>query len=162
MSGELRPEQRIAIERATNLSEEDLSDLGKLAIVLTKRAESREIDPELLGDIMSSSSHELFVARNDATRVVGMATMSLVLGPVAGRVAYLEDFATNAEQQGSGIGGKLWDEIVAWSQEQRAATLEFTSNPNREDARAFYERRGAEMRDTGAFRFVVPSVESAA
>jgi GNAT superfamily N-acetyltransferase len=143
----------VHIERVSRLSRDDADQLGVLAVELTQNFKNRNIDEGLLMQIMKSPSHDLFVARNQIAQPVGMATMSLVLGPVAGRVAYLEDFVVSREARGQRVGSKLWREVEKWSVEQGAEKIEFTSNPKRQAAHAFYLAQGAKVRESTVFRY---------
>lgn len=116
---------------------------------LSQRKDSTPMSEELLTEIIDSPHHEQLVARLDG-KIVGTATLSIILGPAAGRVGYLEDFVTDSELRGIGIGAKLWDEIVAWCNEHDI-DLEFTSKPSREAAHKFYRSHGAVVRETTVF-----------
>ena len=152
----------IEIERLSSLKDGDVQAIEKLAIDLTDKFNGRQLDSELLFDIMKSPNHDLFLARNKLAMPVGMATMSLIMGPVAGRIAYLEDFVTSAEARGQGVGKLLWREIEEWSREQGAARIEWTCKPSRVAAHGFYASQGAEIRETDAFRLVLPPEDAEA
>ncbi|MCL1930041.1 GNAT family N-acetyltransferase [Candidatus Saccharibacteria bacterium] len=141
-----------SVERLSFCERDDVEQLGKLALELTEKFEGRQIDKKLLRDIMDSPSHDLLVARDKLAQPVGMATMSLIMGPVAGRIAYLEDFVVSEAARGQHVGGALWLEIENWSREQGAKRIEWTCNPSREAAHGFYMAKGAQIRETDVFR----------
>ena len=87
--------------------------------------------------------------------MVGTATLNLIVG-TAGEKAWLEDFVTSSEEsvRGKGMGYAIWGELLNWCRE-REVNLSFTSNPDREAARRFYERQGAEIIATTVFRVPV-------
>jgi acetyltransferase, GNAT family len=83
--------------------------------------------------------------------VVGMATLALLVGPIAGRKIYLDDFVTDPSVQGKGVGSRLWDAMLSWGQQHGAAKLTFTSNPKRQAAHRFYLHKGATIYNTTVF-----------
>lgn len=141
----------ITIERMNNFSDQDLKDLAKLGHSLFDF--DGQIDTKVLDFIISHpESHVQIVARSDG-RIVGAATLSIVSGAlVAGNNAYLQDFAVSSEIQNQGIGGRIWDEMITWCKENQVQRLEFTSRPAYTDAHKFYEKRGATIRETDAFK----------
>ncbi|GEM_PF-1668499 len=141
----------LSIETLHTYSEQDAKELGFLMKSLSERYDGHPIDQELLQAIITSPDADQLVARLKG-RIVGAATLSTVMGPIAGRVGYLNDFVTDAEVQGQGIGSRLWGEVERWCVE-RNVPLIFTSRESRQAAHAFYERQGAEIVDTTAFRF---------
>jgi GNAT superfamily N-acetyltransferase len=141
----------IEIERLESFTDQDIKDLAKLGDALFDF--DGKIDARVLDFIVSHpDSHVQIVARSDG-RIVGAATLSIVSGAlVAGNNAYLQDFSVSSEIQGQGIGGKVWDEMILWCKENQVQRLEFTSRPAYANAHKFYEKRGATIRDTDAFK----------
>jgi len=135
-----------AVERLTDYSHEDAAQLGRLMPFLSDSFSGEPIDAELLGTIIASPYHDQLVARLEG-RIVGAATLSLVIGAAAGKKGYLEDFVTDPDVREQGIGGKVWDEMMAWCKEQ-GVNLDFTSRPSREAAHKFYHSHGAVVRET--------------
>jgi len=139
----------ISIERLTAYSQKDAIDIGRLMPFLSQRMNDKPIDQKLLTQIIESPYHEQIVARLNG-KIVGAATLSIIMGPAVGKQARLEGFVTDPEIRGRGIGSRIWDEILLWCNE-RDIDLEFTSNPSRAAAHRFYLTRGAEIRDTTTF-----------
>lgn len=139
----------IHVERLQTYTHEDATEIGLLMPYLSSSFPSSPISEELLRTIIESDYHDQLVAREDNRRIVGSATLSLILGAGAGGKAYLEDFVTNPETKG--VGSALWQEMGAWCVE-RDVELHFTSRSSRIAAQHFYLNRGAEIRDTNAFR----------
>lgn len=140
----------VSVERLTEYSFEDAAGIGRLMPFLSERLSSDPIPEDLLREIIDSPHHEQLVARLDS-RIVGAATLSLLMGPAAGRAGYLEDFVTDPELRGRGIGDTLWTEMMQWCDEHGIG-LEFTSKPSRQAAHRFYLSHGAVVRDTTVFR----------
>jgi ribosomal protein S18 acetylase RimI-like enzyme len=133
----------------------DLSiGIGKLMPVLNHDLSDQPIDPELLKTIISSPHHGLFVARSD-DETVGVAVLSIVMGTDIGRNAYLESFTVSPDFQGQGISSKLWDAMINWAKGRNCQKLEFTSNPKRKRAIAFYQKHDAQIYQTNFFRVVL-------
>lgn len=141
----------VSVETLRTYTEQDAHELGHLMKSLSDSYDGRPIDQALLEAIISSPDADQLVARLRG-RIVGAATLSTVMGPVAGRVGYLNDFVTDAEVQGQGVGSRLWAEIEQWCVD-RDVPLIFTSRESRHAARTFYERQGVEVVDTTPLRF---------
>jgi len=139
----------VQIEYLIEYTPEDAAAIGRLMPFLSQKLSNKPIPEELLTQIIESPYHEQLVARLDG-KIVGAATLSIIMGPAVGRQARLESFVTDPEVRGQGIGSKIWDEALRWCVE-RQIDLEFTSNPSRKAAHDFYLARGAEIRDTTVF-----------
>ena len=94
----------------------------------------------------------MLLAIDDNDRIIGIATLSVTMGPITRKNAYLEDFVTDSSVRGQGIGSALWDEMLKWSAEKGCHNLCFTCGHGREASQEFYKRRGAEIYDTNFFR----------
>ena len=105
---------------------------------------------QALEAVIAAENQTLLLARLDG-RVVGMATLALLVGPIAGRKIYLDDFVTDPSVQGKGVGSRLWDAMLSWGQQHGAAKLTFTSNPKRQAAHRFYLHKGATIYNTTVF-----------
>ena len=140
------------IEVLAAYSSEDAAMMGSLLPYLSDKFDGAPLDEGLLRDIISSPHHDQLVARNTDGAIVGMATVSVVLGAGVTRGAYLEDFVVHPDTQGMGVGGALWEAIISWCQEKGAKKLDFTSSPSKEAAQRFYLKHGAVVRDTNHFR----------
>lgn len=138
-----------SIERLTKYLPEDAAAIGRLMPFLSQKLSDMPISEDLLTQIIESPYHEQIVARLDG-KIVGAATLSIIMGPAVGRQARLESFVTDPEIRGQGIGSKIWAEALRWCVE-RQVDLEFTSNPSRKSAHKFYLARGAEIRNTTVF-----------
>ncbi len=139
----------VSVNRLEQYSEADAAGLGRLARFLSEKFDGNPINKEFLEEIIRSPYHDLLIARIE-NRIVGAATLNILMGAAAGKIGYLEDFVTDPNVRRQGIGGKIWDEIVIWCK-QHDVDLEFTSKPSREDAHRFYLARGATIRETTVF-----------
>ena len=138
------------VERLREYHPDDAAGIGRLMPFLNDRLSGEPMDEDLLKAIVDSPYHEQLVARLDG-RIVGAATMNILMGPGAKKEGYLEDFVTDPELRGLGIGEKIWQEMMQWCKEQGIA-LTFTSHPSREEAHRFYLKHGAEIRETTVFK----------
>ena len=143
----------VTVERLTKYSSEDAVQLGRLMPFLSQSFSGGPVNKSLLKEIIASPYHDQLVARLDG-RIVGAATLSLIMGAAAGKKGYLEDFVVDPEIRQKGIGGQLWDEMMRWCK-QNSVDLHFTSRPSRQAAHSFYICHGATVRDTTVFRAVV-------
>jgi ribosomal protein S18 acetylase RimI-like enzyme len=102
--------------------------------------------------LLASPVTSQFVAREDAGRVVGVATLIVFRIPTALR-AWIEDVITDEAARGQGIGEALTRAMLDRARELGCATVDLTSRPSREAANRLYQRVGFEQRDTNVYRF---------
>ncbi len=141
------------IETLTEYSEKTANRVRELLIQLSRSGKDRgEIPKEWFDHLIASPYHDMLVAYDDDENIVGIATLSIIMGPIVRKVAYLEDFVTDAALRGKGIGSALWDAMLDWAKEKGCSELCFTSGHGREAAQTFYLNRGAEIYDTNYFR----------
>lgn len=153
------PEPHIEVGPLRNLNKTDEKDLERLFAALSSRLEGKPLDKNLLNRILFYPDYEQLVARING-RIVDAATLSVVIGLGSGSTGYLNDFVTDPEHRGQGIGDILWEEIVKWCHD-RDIDLTFTSKPAREDAHRFYLRHGAEIQETTVFKVRTSSDDDA-
>lgn len=141
------------IETLTEYTEETANRVRELLIQLSRSGKDRgEIPKEWFDNLIASPYHDMLVAYDDNNKIAGIATLSIIMGPIVRKIAYLEDFVTDASLRGQGIGSQLWDAMLVWAKEKNCTELCFTSGHGREEAQAFYLKRGAEIYDTNYFR----------
>lgn len=142
------------IKILTEYSEDTANRIRELLIQLSRSGKDRgEIPKEWFNDLITSPYHDMLVAYDDNDKIIGIATLSIIMGPIVRKVAYLEDFVTDASLRGQGIGTNLWNAMLDWAKEKGCTELCFTSGHGREAAQAFYLKRGAEIYDTNYFRY---------
>ena len=141
------------VKRVTEYSPELAQRVRELLIQLSRSGKDKgEVPEEWFSDIINSPWHDLLVALDDDGRVIGMASLSVSMGPGISKNAYLEDFVVDAEARTGGVGSALWNEMLAWGREKGCKRMEFTCGNGREIAQAFYKKHGAEVYDTNFFR----------
>ncbi len=140
------------IKRLDKYTPEVADDVRKLLVQLSRSGKDRgEIPREWFNELIDSPYHDMILAiEND--KIIGIATVSVHMGPIIRKNVYLEDFVTDASVRGKGIGSAIWDEIIKWGQEKGCNNLEFTCGNGREAAQEFYKNHGAEIYDTNFFR----------
>lgn len=111
-----------------------------------------EIPKSWFEHIIASPWHDLLLAEDD-DEIIGMASVSVIMGAGIMKNAYLEDFVVNTNIRAKGVGTALWNEVVKWAKEKNCKKLEFTCGEGREVAQEFYKKRGAEIYQTNFFRF---------
>lgn len=128
--------------------------MGKLLTQLSTKWDGSAVSREWIEAVIDSPWHDQLLAFDESGKLVGMATMSAVMGAKIGQNAYLEDFVVDAECRGQGIGSKMWDEIVKWGKMRGCRRLEFTASgkDKKSGAVQFYLKRGVEIYDTNFFR----------
>ncbi|MBR0242508.1 GNAT family N-acetyltransferase [Candidatus Saccharibacteria bacterium] len=141
------------ITRLTTYTEETANRIRELLVQLSRSGKDRgEIPREWFDELISSPYHDMLLALDDNDKIIGIATLSIIMGPIVRKNAYLEDFVTDESVRGRGIGSKLWDAMLDWAKEKGCAELNFTSGQGREAAWRFYQGKGAEIYDTNFFR----------
>ena len=144
------------IKTLTEYTPEAAARIRELLIQLSRSGKDRgEIPKEWFDDIINSPSHDMLLAVDDNGKIQGIATLSIIMGPIVRKVAYLEDFVTDSAVRGQGVGGQLWEAMLAWAKAKNCTELNFTSGHGREAAQEFYKNRGAEIYDTNFFRKII-------
>ena len=148
-------EEKIALEIGvmTEYDGEVAAAMGQLLTNLSSHYDGEPVPRERLEDIIESPWHDVILAF-ERKELVGMASMTVIQGALVGRNAYLEDFVVAAGHEGQGIGSQIWEKILQWGHDKKCARLEFTSSGRgkKQGAVDFYLSKGAEKRDTNAFR----------
>jgi ribosomal protein S18 acetylase RimI-like enzyme len=93
----------------------------------------------------------IFIAEDDAKRIVGCATLCVYESP-SGRKASVEDVVVSSAFRGQGIGRTLLQRIIDFAGSKLTPIdLHLTSNPSRAEANALYQALGFEKRDTNVY-----------
>ncbi len=140
------------IKRLDKYTLETADAIRKLLVQLSRSGKDRgEIPKEWFDELIDSPYHDMILALED-DKIIGIATVSIHMGPIVRKNVYLEDFVTDASVRGRGVGSAIWNEIIKWGQEKGCNNLEFTCGNGREVAQEFYKNHGAEIYDTNFFR----------
>ena len=141
------------IELLTKYDKKVADRIRQLLIQLSRSGKDRgEIPREWFDYLIKSDSHDMLVAYNDNNDIIGIATLSIIMGPIVRKAAYLEDFVTDESVRGQGVGSALWQAMLDWAKNKGCTELCFTSGHGREAAQKFYLKKGAEIYDTNYFR----------
>ena len=76
-----------------------------------------EIPKSWFEHIIASPWHDLLLAEDD-DEIIGMASVSVIMGAGIMKNAYLEDFVVNINIRAKGVGTALWNEVVKWAKEK--------------------------------------------
>ena len=97
----------------------------------------------------------IFIAENDAKRIVGCATLCVYESPT-GRKASVEDVVVSSAYRGQGIGRTLLQRIIDFAGSKLSPIdLHLTSNPTRVEANALYQALGFELRETNVYKMEI-------
>jgi GNAT superfamily N-acetyltransferase len=141
------------VVRFTTYTKEIADACRALLIDLSRSGKDKgEIPESWFKEIAASPYHDLLLAESDDGQILGMATLSVVMGAGIKKNAYLEDFVTAASARGQGVGTALWEEMLVWAKEKGCNNLEFTCGNGREASQQFYKNHGATIYDTNFFR----------
>lgn len=137
----------------TEYTPETANRIRELLIQLSRSGKDRgEIPKEWFDELIASPFHDMLLAIDDDGKIQGIATVSVIMGPIVRKNSYLEDFVTDKAVRGKGVGSLLWEAILQWSMAHGCKELNFTSGQGREEAWKFYQGRGAEIYETNFFR----------
>ena len=140
------------IAKLEKYTPEVANQIRKLLIQLSRSGKDRgEIPREWFEELISSPYHDMLIATGE-DKIIGIATLSVHMGPIIHKNAYLEDFVTDQTVRGKGTGSALWQAILEWAAEKDCKNLEFTCGNGREIAQQFYKNHGATVYDTNFFR----------
>ena len=140
------------ITKLDKYTPEAADQIRKLLIQLSRSGKDRgEIPQEWFDELIASPYHDMLIAVED-NKIIGIATLSVHMGPIIRKNAYLEDFVTDQTVRGKGIGSALWDAMLDWAKEKGCHNLEFTCGNGREASQQFYKNHGATIYDTNFFR----------
>ena len=141
------------VERLQQYTPEIATRIRELLIQLSRSGKDRgEIPKEWFDELINSPFHDILVAYDENNNIVGIATLSVTMGPITRKNAYLEDFVTDITVRGQGAGSALWDAMLEWCAEKGCGNLCFTCGKGREAAQGFYKAHGAEIYETNFFR----------
>ena len=142
------------IKRLDKYTPETADRVRQLLIQLSRSGKDRgDIPKEWFDELINSEYHDMLLAIDDDGKILGIATLSIIMGPIIRKNAYLEDFVTDKDVRGKGVGSALWNEMLNWAKEKGCKELNFTSGHGREPAQEFYKHKGAEIYDTNFFRY---------
>lgn len=140
------------ITTLTKYDKQTADRIRELLIQLSRSGKDRgDIPREWFDELIASPYHDMLIAEDEG-QIVGIATLSVKMGPITRKNAYLEDFVTDTTIRGKGIGSALWDAMLDWARAKGCQDLEFTCGHGREAAQAFYQKKGASIYDTNFFR----------
>jgi GNAT superfamily N-acetyltransferase len=140
------------ITKLDKYTPEAADQIRKLLIQLSRSGKDRgEIPQEWFDELIASPYHDMLIAVED-NKIIGIATLSIHMGPIIRKNAYLEDFVTDQTVRGKGIGSALWDAMLDWAKDKGCNNLEFTCGNGREASQQFYKNHGATIYDTNFFR----------
>ncbi len=143
----------IEIKRLQEYNPETATRMRQLLVELSRSGKDKgEIPAEWFQDIIASPWHDVLLAIDEG-KILGMASVSIIMGAGIRRNVYLEDFVVSADARGKGVGRLLWQAMLDWGREKGAQKMEFTCGAGRESAQQFYLANGAEIYDTNFFRF---------
>ena len=109
------------------------------------------VTPEMQRRAVGAPGTRIFVAEDDAKRIVGCATLCVYESPT-GRKASIEDVVVLPAYRGQGIARTLLQRIVDFAGSRLSPiNLRLTSNPSRVEANALYEALGFVQRETNVY-----------
>ena len=138
----------------TKYSTKTADRIRELLIQLSRSGKDRgEIPREWFEDLINSPYHDMLLAIDeDNDQIIGIATLSVTMGPITRKNAYLEDFVTDSSIRGQGVGSALWDAMLDWARSKGCGKLVFTCGQGREASQEFYKHHGATVYDTNFFQ----------
>ncbi len=131
------------------LTESQIADL--LGLMKELNAELT-VTPEMQRRAVGAPGTRIFVAEDDAKRIVGCATLCVYESPT-GRKASIEDVVVLSTYRGQGIGRTLMQRIIDFAGSKLSPIdLRLTSKPSRVEANALYQELGFKKRETNVYQ----------
>lgn len=112
---------------------------------------SAQLKPADLAERISDARIRVIVA-SSGRRLVGAATLTLLVTLTEGLVGRVEDVVVSATARGAGMGRQLMTALHDEARRLGVAHLDLTSRPTREAANALYVSLGYELRETNVYR----------
>lgn len=138
---------RIALaEKATQGLADDVSRL-----VAQLSGTPHTVTPEALGRMLENPGTRLYLLRDEAGSVQGMATLCLCTSPT-GTKAWVEDVVVDALCRRRGYARALVSHLCGEARRSGAKAVLLTSRPSRVAANALYVSLGFERRETNVYR----------
>ena len=110
------------------------------------------VTPEMQRRAVGAPGTRIFVAEDDAKRIVGCATLCVFESPT-GRKASIEDVVVLSTYRGQGIGRTLMQRIIDFAGSKLSPIdLRLTSKPSRVEANALYQALGFKQRETNVYQ----------
>ena len=83
---------KIQVKSLNKYDEDTANRVRELLIQLSRSGKDRgEIPKEWFEDLINSPYHDMLVVYADDKDIIGIATLSIVMGPIVRKIAYLED-----------------------------------------------------------------------
>jgi len=144
----------------TPASEADIPELIGLLAVLFAIEQDFSPDPDKqrrgLAALLASPTGHIAIARDTASRAVGMATAQLVISTAEGAPsAWIEDVVVREDFRGKGLGRALLDAVLDWARSRGAVRTQLLADLDNAPALAFYERVGWQPTRLGARRLML-------
>lgn len=149
-------ENKIIIEQLTVFSPEDAEAIKRLAQTLGKNY--LKLTDEDVKDMLTSSSTNILVAREEKGKIVGMLTLLIYRIPYT-KKSYLDDLVVDEGYRGLGIGTRLLEKSLEIAREKGAIYVDLTASPERIAGNRLYEKLGFKKRETNVYRLVFDYAE---
>ena len=131
------------------LTESQIADLLELMKELNPDI---PVTAEMQRRAVGAPGTRIFIAEDDAKRIVGCATLCVYESPT-GRKASVEDVVVLSSCRGQGIGRTLLQRIIDFAGGKLSPIdLRLTSSPARVEANALYQALGFEQRETNVYK----------
>ncbi len=131
------------------LSDSQIADLLELMKELNPDI---PVTAEMQRRAVGAPGTRIFIAEDDAKRIVGCATLCVYESPT-GRKASVEDVVVLSSCRGQGIGRTLLQRIIDFAGSKLSPIdLRLTSSPARVEANALYQALGFEQRETNVYK----------
>lgn len=138
----------------------DIPDLVDLLAVLFSIEQDFTPDPDKqrrgLAILLTSPGGRIAIARDQASRAVGMVTAQLVISTAEGAPsAWIEDVVVREDWRGYGLGRALLDAVLDWAHSRGAVHAQLLADLDNAPALAFYDRLEWQPTRLGARRLML-------
>ncbi len=130
------------IRKAINKDIESIHSLVQELADFEKEPNAVKVTPSYYRKCFEEGIFQAIVAE-DQNEIVGMALFYMCFSTWKGKMMYLEDFVVRNQYRNSGVGQKIWDELIIESKKQGSKLLKWQVLDWNINATRFYEKNGA-------------------
>lgn len=137
-------------ELLTDANEEVTGQLSRLVQQLTPG--SPTITPDHIRHVLANNNTRVITALDKSGKIVGMATVVLILKIQGEKKALIEDVVVDETVRGMGLGKKLVVSALEAAKQAGVKTVFLTSRPSRVAANQMYKSLGFEQYETNNYK----------
>lgn len=140
-----------AIELLKKADRETAEQITKLAEQLTPG--SPAVSDKYIQEVISNPTTQVWVVRDGRGKIVGMATLVIIMKLQGPRKAVIEDVVVDESTRGRGLGKKLIHKVLEMAKKSEVKSVFLTSRPARTAANKMYQSLGFIEYETNNYKY---------